>query len=78
MAIILIRNFHQCENWQILCRSVGKFSVGDDHDIHIFEESELYCVPGGCVWKLPDAKSTLQILNEFVNEKKSISSKKPC
>lgn len=70
--------FHQCEIGKFFANLSGSSPVGNDHDIHLFEESELYCVPGGCVWKLPDAKSTLQILNELVNEKKSISPKKLC
>ena len=54
--------FHQQQIGEFFASLAGAEAVGTDDDIRLFEEKELFCTPGGSVWKLPDARSTEQIL----------------
>ena len=51
--------------------------AGDDGNIQIFEESELYCTPEESVWQLSGSKSTGRILSDLMRKRPVMSKTDP-
>lgn len=62
--------FHQREVGAFFAALAGAEAVGTDEDIRIFGKKELFCTPEGSVWKLPEARSSKQILADLLKLRK--------
>ncbi|MBR4666941.1 MAG: prolyl oligopeptidase family serine peptidase, partial [Lentisphaeria bacterium] len=62
--------FHQREVGAFFAGLAGAEAVGNDDDIRLFKAEELFCTPEGSVWKLPDARSSKQILADLLKLRK--------